>query len=144
MHIFIFYGPWFPAKNKNALVFFDGVCGLCDRSVDFAITEDRERVLRFTPLQGITAKEYAERLSTVKTDSIILIDDTGIYDRSCAVLRICSQMGNIWRCTAIFYLVPKFIRNFIYDSVAKNRYNIFGKNEVCRFPTPEERGKILP
>lgn len=144
LHVFSFNGRWLPARKKNAIVFFDGVCGLCDRFVDFSLAEDREQVLRFSPLQGSTAKQFEEKIRATNSDSVILIDDTGTYDRSDAVLHICAQLGNIWRLAIVFFIVPRPIRDWAYDLVAKNRYDIFGKRETCRLPTPEERGRILP
>ena len=131
------------AQNKNGIVFFDGVCGLCNRFVDFALTADKNQALKFAPLQGMTAKKYQARIDALKSDSIVLIDDSGIYDRSDAFIRICQQIGGAWTLMIVLRIVPLFFRDFLYNQVARSRYSLWGKSETCRLPTSAEQGRIL-
>jgi predicted DCC family thiol-disulfide oxidoreductase YuxK len=143
IHLFTFDGRWIKSKNKNGIVFFDGVCGLCNKFVDFAMLEDRDRVLRFAPLEGETAKEHEEKIKALNSDSVVLIDETGIYHRSDAVIRICQQMGNIWGLAVVLKIIPRPLRDACYKVVAQNRYALWGKKDSCRLPTAEERGRLL-
>lgn len=128
----------------NPVVYFDGVCGLCNRFVDFGLRHDRQRRLRFAPIQGETA---AQRLpSDLATDptTIVLEEDGNLRFRSDAILRILHLLGGGWRLLGGFRIIPRPLRDVIYDWIARNRYTWFGKRETCRLPTPEEREAFLP
>lgn len=119
------------------IVFFDGVCGLCNKFVDFVICHDKNEQIFFAPLQGKLAQTQIKNL-TVDVDYVILYSNGNLYQKSTAAIRILSLMGGIWKCCILFLIIPPFIRNYIYDWVAKNRYKWFGKNEFCRIPSQEE------
>lgn len=128
----------------NPVVYFDGVCGLCNRFVDFGLRYDRQRRLRFAPIQGETA---AQRLpSDLATDptTIVLEEDGNLRFRSDAILRILHLLGGGWRLLGTFRIIPRPLRDVIYDWIARNRYSWFGKRDTCRLPTPEEREAFLP
>jgi len=122
------------------IVFFDGVCSLCNGFIDFLIRIDKKRRLRYASLQGNTAKKHGIQGSL---ETMIYWDGKKSYLRSSGVLRLLWDLGGLWKLTAIFYLVPRFIRDAIYNWVAKNRYQWFGQKDVCRMPKPEERAYLL-
>jgi len=129
-------------EEKHPVVFFDGVCSLCNGFIDFLIKVDENNTLRFAPLQGRTARDILgkERVGTL--DSIVMVD-SGVFERSDAVLRIFQRLGGPYRLLTVFRLVPRPLRNWAYDHIANNRYRLFGKKDTCRVPTPEERALFL-
>lgn len=125
------------------IVFFDGVCGLCNRFVDRLLRWDKQRVLRFAPLQGSTA---AARLSTAvgaDLDTVVLLDEAGVHTRSEAALRIIAHLGGAWRLIKVLRIFPRVVRDAVYDWIARRRYGWFGKRDACRVPTAAERGVFL-
>lgn len=146
IHFFTFDGSWFKPNTKNGekgIVFFDGVCGMCNSIVDFLIREDRNDALLFTPLQGTTAQEKLDKKDVEDLNTIAYYRDGKVTKKSSAVLQLLTDMGGIWKLAFVFKIVPRFIRDFIYDTVSKNRYKWFGKKAACRMPTKEERMKFL-
>jgi len=136
-------------ENKN-IVLFDGVCALCNHSIDYLIKLDTDLNLKYAPLQGETAKTIFSR-HTIHDDalkSIIFVKKTAggeiIYKRSDAVLESIKAIGGFWKIASLFKVIPKSIRDRIYDFIARNRYKWFGKYETCRLPSPEERELFLP
>ena len=124
----------------NQIILFDGVCGLCKKSVDILIKMDKKKRFKYTSLQG----EYVKTLDIEPDiDSIIFYEDNTIYYKSTAILKICQALGGIWKVTAIFYIIPRVIRDFIYDVIAKYRYKIFGKMESCRMPKESEQALFI-
>lgn len=133
------------ANQPPRIVFFDGVCGLCDRSVTFLLARDRAHRLSFAPLQGETAAcLLPERLRTPPFDTLVFLSEGAIYERSSAVLRVGLALGGGWRTLRAFLWIPAFLRDVVYRLVASHRYQIFGKSEACRLPSPEERRYFLP
>ena len=146
IHIFTFDGSWLKPNTQNGekgIVFFDGVCGMCNSIVDFLMREDRNNALLFTPLQGTTAQERLDKKDVENLNTIAYYRDGKVTKKSSAVLQLLTDMGGIWKLAFVFKIVPKPIRDFIYDTVSKNRYKWFGKKEACRMPTKEERMKFL-
>lgn len=129
--------------TEKPIIFFDGVCGLCNRTVDFLIRHDKDRQFLFAPLQGETASRTLPATRTTQPDTIICKDGSKLYYKSDAVLHIMMRIGGIWRLSGAVYIIPKFIRDFFYDIVAGNRYRIFGKKESCRLPSSQEREVFL-
>ena len=131
-------------KSKHKIILFDGLCNLCNTSVNFVIRNDKKGVFRFAPIQTnfgeSTLKKY--HIKTKDTDSIILIDKDKYYIKSTAALHIAKELAGAYPLLFCFMIVPKFIRNLIYDLVAKNRYKWFGKKESCMIPTPELKDKF--
>ena len=136
---------WAPARTRasTSTVFFDGYCGLCNGFVDFVLARDRERKFRFAPLQGSTSIARFGDPGDVDPSTIILEEDGIVFERSTAALRIISRLGGAWGMVAVLGLVPRPIRDAVYDWVARHRYGWFGKRDTCRIPTPEERAVFL-
>lgn len=118
------------------IVIFDGICGLCNQSVNLLIRLDRHKNFKFTSLQGEFVKTLEKEPNI---DSIIFYDDGTLYYKSTAILKIFNALGGVWKLTAVFYLIPRVFRDFFYDVIAKYRYRIFGKLESCRMPDVGER-----
>jgi predicted DCC family thiol-disulfide oxidoreductase YuxK len=130
---------------EHPILFFDGLCGLCNSSVDFVMKRDTRDVFRYAPLQGETAARHLSEKDRVDLNSVVLKTPEGLYRHTSAVVRILWKLPGIWPVLgALLWLIPRPIRNFGYRLVAKNRYRIFGKKETCRLPTPEEIGRLLP
>jgi predicted DCC family thiol-disulfide oxidoreductase YuxK len=129
---------------EKPIILFDGICNLCNGLVRFIIKYDKKLRFEFSSLQSDYAKkllnEFDNRLGY--PDSIVLIENKKIYLRSDAVLRIARQLGGIWKLTGIFYIIPRFLRDAIYNVVAKNRYRIFGKRDSCMVPGPEIKSRF--
>lgn len=127
-------------------LFFDGVCNLCNASIDWVMRHDRQRLFRFASLQGTTAHElvpeYAEEegLSTV-----VLLDEKGRHVRSTAALRVLWHLGGLYRFLAtVLLVIPSPVRDWGYRQIANRRYKLFGQKDTCRLPTREERALFLP
>ncbi|MBK5212505.1 MAG: thiol-disulfide oxidoreductase DCC family protein [Flavobacteriaceae bacterium] len=131
--------------NDYKIILFDGVCNLCNSSVNFVIRHDKEDVFKFATLQSEIGKELVSKFSidTSKVDSIILIDGEKHYEKSSAALHIAKQLSGAYPLLFGFMIVPKIIRNAVYDFIARNRYKWFGKKESCMIPTSELRTKFL-
>jgi predicted DCC family thiol-disulfide oxidoreductase YuxK len=126
-------------------VFFDGVCTLCNRSVNFLISKDKKEVLKFASLQSDYAQNIIPKalLNRENLDTIIVYSDGQFYDRSNAVLKLCKILGGGFYVFLIGYLIPRFIRDGLYRFIANNRYNWFGKQLQCRVPSPELKDRFL-
>lgn len=135
------------AQSKNPpIIFFDGVCSLCNSTVDFVMDRDRSGSIKFSSLQSDFAKQFLAQydVDTEQLLSVIMYRDGKVYFKSRAAMEIGRQMGGIWRVLAYLgFILPPFIRDALYDWVAKNRYKWFGKRETCRMPTPNERDRFL-
>jgi predicted DCC family thiol-disulfide oxidoreductase YuxK len=130
---------------QHPIVFFDGVCGLCNTSVDFLIARDRRRVLRYAPLQGETAAARLDPRDIESLKSIVLADCDGVHRQSTAIVRTLRHLGGGWKLAGwLLWVIPRPLRNIGYRFVSANRYRLFGKKDACRMPTPEERALFLP
>ena len=129
--------------TESNIVFFDGVCGLCNGFVDFLIKRDRKRVLLFAPLQGSKARELFPSINSEQLETIIYRCSGKEYHKSNAVLLILKDMGGLWSIAYMFKIVPRFFRDWIYDFVAKNRYQWFGKRDKCRLPNESEKMRFI-
>lgn len=135
-----------PILENKQLILFDGICNLCNRSVQFVIRHDKKDKFLFTALQSDFGKKTVKNfnLDSSKTDSIILYNpDKGLSLKSTAALNIAKHLRFPINALIIFIIIPKFIRNWIYDLIARNRYKWFGKMDDCMIPTPELRKKFL-
>ncbi len=132
--------------SDGPLVFFDGVCGLCNGAVDWLLSHDRRELLRFAPLQGVTAAERGlGPTGDAKGWSMVLVDEAGVHRGSSAALRTVRHLGGVWGWLAgAALIVPRPLREAVYRVVAGNRYRWFGQRDVCRMPTPRERERFLP
>lgn len=131
--------------EHRPILFYDGECGLCARSMTWCLRHDRNAVLRYAPLQGTTyaALPHAEKPTDVKT--LVLSDADGLHQRSEAVLRVLRIVGGEWGAIGTLgRWVPRPVRDAAYDFVARHRLGWFGTADSCRVPTPEQRGLFLP
>ncbi len=131
-------------SDSAALVFYDGCCGFCDRSVRWLLRRDRDGVLRFAPLQGTTAATLLEHSIRSDLTSMVLLDSDGVHVRSEAVIRAVMHLGGAWRLARVLRAVPRALRDGAYDLVARGRYRWFGGAEHCQLPEQEERVRSLP
>ncbi len=129
-------------KDKP-IVFFDGICGLCNGFVNLAMSWDSQKKLLFATLQGETsAKKLPSNLSEDMT-TIVFYKNGKIYQKSRAVIEILFTLGGVGVLAKVFLVVPRFLSDAIYDIVAKYRYKVFG-TQTCRVPSPQERERFLP
>jgi predicted DCC family thiol-disulfide oxidoreductase YuxK len=127
------------------IVYFDGVCGLCNRTVDFLVVRDTGHRLLFTPLQGETAQARLTQQDVASLNTLVISWGDRIFRRSAAVTRVLWQLPGIWKCVAAaLWIIPIPLRDWGYRMIARNRYRVFGKKDVCRLPSPEERDCFLP
>jgi predicted DCC family thiol-disulfide oxidoreductase YuxK len=131
-------------KNKK-IILFDGVCNLCNSSVHFIIKKDKKKQFLFTSLQSDAARDILLQfqLKNSELDSILLIENGQVYQKSDAILKIVKHLNGIWKISYGFIILPKFIRDYVYIIIAKNRYRWFGKREVCMIPTKELEMRFL-
>lgn len=122
------------------VILFDGVCNFCNASINFVIDRDAARRFRFASLQS----DFGQRLlaenkrQLTDFDTVLLLREGTLFEKSDAALEIARYLKG-WSWLYLFRVVPRFIRDFFYDMIAKNRYRLFGKSESCRIPTPEEK-----
>lgn len=132
-------------KNKK-LILFDGVCNLCEASVQYVIKHDKNDIFRYSALQNEVGQQIIKKfdIDRTKMDSILLYSpEKGISYKSTAALKIASKLGFPRNMLVIFMIVPVFIRNWVYDYIARNRYKWYGKKKECMIPTPELKSKFL-
>ena len=131
--------------QKPPIIFFDGVCGMCNRFVDLILRIDNKGVFRFAPIQGETAKQMLPPLSEAPQEwSMFYLDERGIREESDAFLEVYRRLGGVWWLLSLLRLVPRRVRDFVYRTVARNRYRWFGRRDACRIPTPDEESRFLP
>lgn len=133
---------------NNPVIFYDGVCGFCNRSVRIILAHDRDGVFRFAPLQSSFGQALTKRHpQLLGVDSIVLLETQNGIERvsikSDAVLRVAALLGGGWRVFLLARLIPVRFRNLFYDLFARNRYRLFGKYEVCPLPSQEVRERFL-
>jgi predicted DCC family thiol-disulfide oxidoreductase YuxK len=125
-------------------ILFDGVCNLCNSSVQFIIKRDPKGHFKFASIQSETGRSLLKQFGVDKEiDSFILIENQRIYLKSSAALRVCRNLNGIWKLLTILRILPAPFRDFFYDIVAKNRYKWFGKIESCMIPTKEMKKRFL-
>lgn len=130
---------------ENPVLLFDGVCNLCNASVQWLIRRDNRSVFRFAALQSAVGADLLRRagLTGDLPDSVVLVEDGRCLVRSDAALRICTLLGGWWRLLGIFRIVPRRLRDGVYDRIAGKRYAWFGRQESCWLPTPALRERFL-
>ena len=134
--------------SENIIIFFDGYCILCNKTIDFLISNDKKQKFLFASLQSKTATNILNKIGfqeeQIKNlDNVVYFKNGRFKIKSNAVLTILSDLGGIYQFTKIFYLIPLFLRNLIYDQIATNRYKWFGKRTTCRMPNPNKYARIL-
>ena len=138
------------ASPSGPILFYDGVCGLCDRTVQFVLRHDRQGRFRFAALQGASARRLLERhgRDPSRLDSMYLLLDPDtprerVLERSDGILAVLQQLGGIWRLSAVARAVPRSLRNRTYDFIARHRYRWFGRYDQCALPPPGARGRFF-
>lgn len=130
--------------KSSAIVFFDGICGFCNHSINWLLARDAEHRLRFAPLQGATARSEVPESIRNRLDTLVFMRDGRIYIRTAAVSRILMTLGGRWWwCGALLWLIPWPVRDLGYRIIARLRYRLFGKHDACRIPAPAERAMFL-
>ncbi|MDQ0219821.1 thiol-disulfide oxidoreductase DCC family protein [Peribacillus cavernae] len=128
----------------DSIVLFDGICNLCNSSVQFILKRDPVAHFKFGSLQSDLGQETIERYRlSKKLNSIVLIENDKSYTKSTAVLRICKNLKGAWKLVSILRIIPRPIRDFFYDIIAKNRYKWFGKQDSCMLPSPEFKERFI-
>lgn len=127
------------SSNTNPVILFDGVCNLCNGSVQFVIKHDPKRQFRFASIQGDYGQQVLKQfhLPPDSLNSFILLKDNQIYTHSTGALKVAKQLSGAWPLLYVFIIIPPFIRNAVYQFIANNRYKWFGKKESCAIPSPE-------
>lgn len=129
--------------NGKTVVYFDGVCSLCNNFVDLLLQLDGQDRLRFAPLQGQTASQRLPKSDTEGLGSLVVSKNQSIFRESDAVIQILLELGWMKILGYGLRVIPSFLRQAAYRFVAKHRYKIWGKKETCRIPTPEERAHFV-
>jgi predicted DCC family thiol-disulfide oxidoreductase YuxK len=129
----------------EAVVFYDGECGLCDKAVQFIIPRDPQGRFQFAALQseigGKLLREHGYDEADMKT--FVLLESGRVYTRSTAALRVARRLNGGWPLLYGLVIVPRLLRDGVYHVIANNRYRWFGKADACRLPKPGERGRFL-
>ncbi|MEO9872124.1 thiol-disulfide oxidoreductase DCC family protein [Ekhidna sp.] len=131
---------------KKPIIFFDGVCNLCNSSIQFILKKDKKERFLFASLQSGYAKQnlpYYLLGDKNSLQSIILKDGDTIRKKSSAVLEISKSLSGLLPLLYIFIIVPIFLRDWVYDIVARNRYKWFGEKDQCMIPSPELRNRFI-
>ncbi|MEA5459090.1 thiol-disulfide oxidoreductase DCC family protein [Arcicella sp. LKC2W] len=132
-------------SNQYQIILFDGVCNFCNASINFIIDHDPEKHFKFAPLQSDFGQKILGQFNknTEDFDSVILLKNNQLYQKSEAALEITKHLSGFWKYLTIFRILPTFVLNFFYDIIATNRYLIFGKSDSCRMPTPDLKERFL-
>ncbi len=131
--------------NNCPVILFDGVCNLCNGAVQFVIKRDTKKYFSFASLQSVEGQKLLNEhhLPASDINSFVLIENEQAFTRSAAALRVTKKLNALWPLLYGFMIVPKFIRDGVYNWVAKNRYKWFGKKDACMIPTPELKARFL-
>ena len=128
----------------KAVILFDGVCNLCNGAVQFIIKRDPDAYFSFAPLQEEKGQQLLRPFNKeLSMNSVILIENGRLYEKSAAALQICSHLRGAWKLLYVFKIIPSFLRDPLYNYVARNRYKWFGKKEHCMLPTKDTRKRFL-
>jgi len=137
--------------DSNPIILYDGVCGLCNRLVQFLLKHDKQGRLRFASLQSHFAAKVLQRhgIDPKDLDTLHVIEnydqpDEGVLQRSDAILRAGRELGGLWGVSSTAAkVIPRALRDLVYRSVARNRYRVFGKYDTCMLPEPNQRSRFL-
>jgi predicted DCC family thiol-disulfide oxidoreductase YuxK len=134
-------------ESKHPILLYDGVCGFCNKSIQMIIAHDREGSLKFAPIQSKLGQEIIARHGLGNIDSVVFVDYAGgsekVFIRSNAALRVAAYLGGWWRLFLAFYVLPRRLRDFAYETFARYRYRWFGKSDSCMLPSLEVRSRFL-
>lgn len=127
------------------IIFFDGVCNLCDGFVQFVLKRDKNKMFKFSSLQSGFAQKKLAKLgeNAQNLNTIFYLKDEKLFSQSQAVIEIAKDLGFPYRIISVFQVFPRSFRDFLYQKVAKNRYKLFGQKNECMLPTPELKNRFL-
>lgn len=134
-------------KERNAssppVLLYDGVCKLCNGSMNFIVRRDRKKRLKLAPLQSDFGRRVltSHEMQSEPMDSILLLEGSRLTTKSTAMIRASKYLDGLWPLCMIFLIIPRFVRDFIYDLIARNRYRWFGKYDACLLPDPEREDR---
>lgn len=131
--------------DPHPVILFDGICNFCNSSVNFIIRRNRRKDIHFAALQSEAGKQLIKeyRLPVKEMESIVFIEKGKVHVRSTATLHICRHLTGLWPVCYGFIIIPRFIRDGIYNWIAQNRYKWFGVQDQCMVPTPDVRERFL-
>jgi len=134
-----------PTSLPENIVIFDGVCNLCEFSVNFIFERDAAGLFYFTPAQSPLGASLLKRfgINTSRLETVVLVSNDRAFTRSAAAIEIASRLDMPWNLLAVFQTIPEPLRDMIYDLIAQNRYQLFGKKEECMLPSEELRKRFL-
>jgi predicted DCC family thiol-disulfide oxidoreductase YuxK len=135
----------FAIVNNKPIVLFDGVCNFCNAMVNFIISQDKKNVFLFAPLQSEPVKKLLEqhKIDWKANDSFVIIENGTAHQKANAALKLYNKLPWYWKWSQLFWIFTKFIRDWVYNVIAKNRYKWFGKKDECMIPTKEVRQRFL-
>ncbi|WP_267643696.1 thiol-disulfide oxidoreductase DCC family protein [Haloarchaeobius amylolyticus] len=130
---------------EGPVLLFDGVCNLCNGVVQFVIPRDPDGTIRFAPLQSEAGSRLQERagLPPDQLETVVLVEGDDYYTKSAAVIRVAEHLGGVYRVASLGRVVPRGVRDALYDFVAEHRYGWFGKKDQCMMPTPDIADRFL-
>jgi predicted DCC family thiol-disulfide oxidoreductase YuxK len=131
--------------EDKSIILFDGVCNLCNATVNFVIKHDKKAQFLFASFQSDAAKEILLHfnLKNLNGGTVILVEGQKVYDKSKAALKIAKRLDGGYKAFYAFIIVPKFFRDWVYDIIAKNRYRWFGKRDSCLIPSIKLKNRFL-
>ena len=134
-----------PDQSIQPVILFDGICNFCNAGINFIIKQDKKKVFRFAALQSEAGQQLLQKhgLSTNKFESFILIDEGKVYQKSDAGIKVYGKLPWYWKWMQLAWIAPQFVRDAVYDFIARNRYKWFGKKDACMIPGAEIRGRFL-
>ncbi len=137
---------WENDNEFHPIIFYDGVCGLCNKFVDLVLKFDHKRTFRYAPLQGDTAGKYNINPDQSNPEfwSLIYVDENSKSYKSNAAINILSALGGVFGIAKFLVYIPESVRNWCYELVAKHRYRLFGTLQSCRIPKEGEHSLMLP
>ncbi len=129
----------------HPIILFDGVCNFCNGAVNFTIKREKQNKIRFAALQSDAGRQLVQQYGLPVDDmrSFLFVENGKVYNRSTAALKVCRYLSGLWPLCYGLIIVPAFIRNGVYNWIAKNRYKWFGERQECMIPTPEVRARFL-
>lgn len=127
----------------DKILFFDGICAMCNRLIRFVLRHDRKREVKFATLQGLTAQKHLPPSLAADLKTVVLVDEQGVHTESDAIIKLLQAMGGVYRMAVVLLIFPRPVRNLTYRYVAKNRYRWFGTTESCALLSEEEQRRIL-
>jgi predicted DCC family thiol-disulfide oxidoreductase YuxK len=131
--------------DEGPVLFFDGVCNLCNGAVQFVVDHDLHGRIRFASLQSDVGEAVLDRLDLPRDDleTVVLVEGNRAYTKSAAAIRACELLGGVYRLASVGWVVPRGVRDRLYDIVAEHRYRWFGRKDQCMVPTPELRSRFV-